>query len=192
MKGTISGIIMLSIGLALCWHTDLRATDIYKTFDENGDPVYTDQPPTPESKPITLRELSVVDAPTYSRARTTQQSDPADAPPSMNELRRTFRDFRMVSPAPEQNIWGTGNTVTLAWDAGAPLMEGMSVIFYIDGQAVTQPTSEATFTSGQLDRGQHTAKVDLIDANNTVLVSAPTVTFYIMQQSVNNQSRRVP
>ncbi len=192
MKGTITGILALTLAFALSWSETLAATDIYKTYDAEGNPVYTDQPPTPESKPITLRQLSVVEAPSYSSVPTTQQqSDPEDAQPSTNEMRMTFRDFRLVSPAPEQNIWGTGNTVTLAWDAGgAPLLEGMAVIFYIDGQPVTEPTRSSTFTSERLDRGQHTARADLVDSNNSVLVSAPAVTFFIMQQSVNRARRR--
>lgn len=195
MKGTMGrfnlGLMGLSLALACGLSTSVHATDIYKTFDENGDPVFTDRPPTPESRPISLRELSVVEAPDYSAVRGAQaQAEPTSDQPTLNELRRNFREFRLVSPAPDQNIWGTGNTATLAWDAGAPLAEGMSVAFYIDGQRVAEPSQNSTFTTGRLDRGEHTARADLLDAGGRVVVSAPGVTFYIMQQSVNNARRR--
>ncbi len=191
MKVILSGFMVLILALACSWSPALYATDIYKTYDANGDPVYTDRPPTPESKPISLRALSIVEAPDYSSVQTAQpQTDTDDTPPTLNEMRRDFRDFRLISPAPDQNIWGTGNVATLAWDAGAPLLAGMFVIFYIDGQPVTDATRAATFTSERLDRGTHTAKADLLDADGRVVMSTPAVTFYIMQQSVNNAPRR--
>ena len=191
MKVILSGCIVLILTLGCSWSSSLYATDIYKTYDANGDPVFTDRPPTPESKPISLRALSIVEAPSYRSSQTAQsQTSTDDNPPTLNEMRRNFRDFRLVSPAPDENIWGTGNEVTIAWDAGAPLADGMAVIFYIDGQPVTEATSQASFTSGRLDRGAHTARADLLNANNRVVMSTPEVTFYIMQQSVNNAARR--
>ena len=38
---------------------------VYKTVDENGNVVYTDQPPADGSRPIKLKELSVIEAPVY-------------------------------------------------------------------------------------------------------------------------------
>lgn len=191
MKGTFTGLMVLLPALAFSWSADVHATDIYKTYDENGDPVYTDQPPTPESKPISLRELSVVEAPNYGPVSSNQQSqsDSENDQPAPNELRRMFRDFRLVSPTQDENIWGTGNTVTLTWDAGRALSDGMSVMFYIDGQPVSDQTQQTTLTSERLDRGTHMAKVDLMDSQGRVIMSTPAVTFFIMQQTVNQQRR---
>lgn len=195
MKDTSLRTGLLAAALALASATDADAADIYKTYDENGNVVYTDRPPTPDSKPISLRELSVVDAPDYSAAARSpgqRTSDPGDGP-NPNELRMMYRDFKLVSPAPEQSIWGTGQVATIAWDAGQPLSEGMSVIFYLDDQAVTEPTRAATFSTEPLDRGQHSARVDLIGPDNRVIASAGPVTFYIRQNSrLFNQPGRVP
>jgi hypothetical protein len=169
--------------------------DIYKTYDENGNVVFTDRPPTPDAKPMSLRELSVVEAPQFPTRRSTQgqQDDDPDAAPTVNELRMMFRDFRLVSPAPNQNLWGTGQVATIAWDTSAPLTEDMSVIFYLDGQAVSEPTRAATFSTEPLDRGEHTARADLIGPNNRVIASAGPVTFFVMQNSrLFNQPRPGP
>lgn len=188
-----TGLLAVVLGLAAAM--DAGAADIYKTFDENGNVVYTDRPPTPDSKPISLRELSVVDAPDYSVTSTSgnqQASDPSGEP-TLNELRMMYREFKLVSPAPEQSIWGTGQVATIAWDAGQPLTDGLSVIFYLDDQAVTEPTRAATFSTDPLDRGQHSARVDLIGPDNRVIASAGPVTFYIRQNSrLFNQPGRVP
>jgi hypothetical protein len=184
MNIPVKGTVALLVILAMAVSTPLQATDVYKTFDENGNPIYTDRPPTPESKPISLRELSIVETPEYtSRGNSGQSSSQDDEELTMNELRAMYREFRLVSPAPDQNIWGTGNTATIAWDAGAALQSDMNVVFYVDGQAVSQPTRNATLTTERLDRGEHSARADLLDGQSRVVASTSPVTFFIMQQS---------
>jgi len=194
MMRLMTGTRLFLLTLALVASGSVGATDVYKTVDENGNPVYTDRPPTPDSVPISLRELSVVEAAVYGTAPGAQQSGSQDDDDALspNELRAMYREFRLVSPAPEQNIWGTGNTATIAWDAGAPLQPDMSVVFYLDGQAVSEPTRNATLTTERLDRGEHTAKADLLDADRSVIASTSPVTFYIMQQSRLNQNQARP
>ncbi len=160
------------------------ATDIYKTVDENGQVIYTDRPPTPDAKPISLRELSVVEAPTFAspqRQQAEQQS--TNDQMSINELRFMYRDFQLVSPAPEQNFWGTGQVATIAWDAGAPLQQGMSVMYFVNGEAVSDATTASTFNTEPMDRGEHTARVDLLGPNNQVIATAGPVTFFVKQNS---------
>ena len=159
------------------------ATDIYKTVDENGQIIFTDRPPTPDAKPISLRELSVVEAPTYSRPQRQTVEPGADGDLSTNELRVMYRDFRLVSPTPEQNFWGTGQVATIAWDSGAPLQEGMSVVYYVNGEAVSDATTNSTFNTQPMDRGEHTARVDLLGPNSQVIASAGPVTFHVKQNS---------
>ena len=177
--------------MLMAMSTSVLAADIYRTVDENGNVVYTDRPPTPDAKPITLRELSIVERPEYSAPTRTAPSEAEEADEmTMNQLRRRYREFRLVSPSPDQNFWGTSNIATLAWDAGASLMEGMSVVFYVDDQP-SEPTRAATFTTPRLDRGEHVARADLVDAGNRVIASADPVVFHIKQQQ-RARARAVP
>jgi hypothetical protein len=159
------------------------AKDIYKFVDANGQVIYTDRPPTPDSKPISLRELSVVEAPSYAQSRRESPDQATDDQPTMNELRFMYRDFKLVSPAPEQNFWGTGQVATIAWDAGAPLQQGMSVVYFVNGEAVSDPTTASTFNTEPMDRGEHTARVDLLGPDEQVIASAGPVTFFVKQNS---------
>lgn len=163
--------------------TPAAAQDIYKFVDENGNLVYTDRPPTPESEPIALRALSVVETPTFAGSRPTTQSEDESEGPSLNELRRRYRDFRLVSPAPDQNFWGTGQVATVAWDTSAPLGDGVSVVFYLNGEAVSEPTRQATFNTPPMDRGAHQARADLVTNDNRVIATAGPTTFHIKQNS---------
>ena len=108
MNLSISQCTLSVAALAVALALPAGAAEIYKTYDENGNPIFTDQAPEPGAEPITLRELSVVEAPEYARPdRAAGEGD--DATTSLNALRRQYRDFALVSPAPEQNFWGTGH-----------------------------------------------------------------------------------
>ena len=181
-------IIMLVTGALAA---SASADNIYRTVDENGNTVYTDRQPTPDAKPIRLRELSVVEAVTYAppASASTAQNALQDGM-TVDQMRRRYRGCRLVSPAPDQDYWGTGNIATLAWDAGEPLMDGMQVIFYVD-DVPSAPTRAAPYTTERLDRGLHQARAELLDRDNRVIATTDAVPFNIHQQSVRQQ-RAVP
>lgn len=183
MRVSIKNTWLLTFGLTVGAVMPATAAEIYKTVDENGNPVYTDRAPSPDAKPITLRELSVVETPTYTGRTSAADADDDDGGDTLNDLRARYRDFRLVSPAPEQNYWGTANTAQIAWDTAAPLGSDLGVVFFIDGQPITEPTRNAAVTTERLDRGEHRASADLVNSEGTVVASAGPVTFFIMQQS---------
>lgn len=164
--------------------------EVYKVVDENGNVTYTDQAPGPDAKPLALRELSVISpqvtAPKDGAEQTGTDAAAGDQEEvtSIRELRRGYRDFRIVSPTPEQHIWGTGNEVTVAWDAQYKLQPGMMVTFYVDGKA-QPPTAQQAITVGRLDRGEHKVYAELFDSRNRRITTTEPVTFFIRQWSVN-------
>lgn len=174
-----------TLALLLAGVAPAQAADIYKTVDENGNVVYTDRPPEPGAEPLTLRELSVVETPSYPSRKAAAGDSEGPEELTVNQLRQRYRDFRLVSPEPESNLWGTGNSATLSWSTGEPLVNGMAVVYYLDGVAVMGPTQAPSFTSGQLDRGEHQASAQLLDINGNVVARTEPVTFYIMQNSRN-------
>ncbi|MDX1381112.1 MAG: hypothetical protein R3233_08320, partial [Xanthomonadales bacterium] len=152
----------------------------------------------PGAEPMDLPELSVVEPPpkTYLPGREPKaegdEEASGDADLSLGDLRRLYRDFRIVSPAPEQSFWGTGNDATVAWAAGQPLQPGMSVVITVDGQR-QEPTVQPTLVLQQMDRGEHTVGAELLDERNRRIASAEPVTFFIHQNSVNfNQPSAQP
>lgn len=167
---------------------------VYETRDENGNVIYTDQPPGPDARPMDLPGLSVI------------SPDPAGAPPELpagegeegaeavtdiRELRRGYRDFRLVSPEPEANLWGTGNEAVAAWETRYALQEGMQVTFVLDGRSM-EPTTDSSMVLGDLDRGEHVVYAELRDARGRFVARTDPVTFYVKQHSVNFGPRPQP
>lgn len=178
MPGLLSAtLVLLPAGAALA--------QVYKTVDENGNVVYTDKAPNADAKPMDLPELSIVEAPSYEQPAKRARAGAANEDGQVTDigaLRRGYRDFRIVSPMPEQNFWGTGNTASIAWDTRFELQQGMQVVVYLDGKA-EPPTTSRVMTTPQLDRGEHKVSAELQDADGRTIASAPEVTFYIKQQS---------
>ena len=167
--------------------------EVYKTIDENGNVVYTDQPPGPDAIPMELPGLSIISAQKPLAPPVIASSVPASGGPepeaqqevtSIRELRRGYRDFAIVSPTQGQTIWSTGNETSIAWNTRYRLQRGMNVIIYVDGAALP-PTTVTVTTVGPLYRGEHNVRAELIDARNRRIASTKPITFHIKQYSVN-------
>ncbi len=180
-------IVVLAAGLLM---TGPAQPEIYKTVDEAGNVVYTDQPPDESAEPMDLPELSVVEA-VQAAPRAASQPDPSDEEEvtSVRDLRRGYRDFAIVSPQPEETIWGTGNEVLVAWNTQYRLQPGMKVTFYVDGES-RETSTESSITLSRLNRGAHTVYAELWDARNRKIATTQPVTFYIQQYSVNYGANR--
>lgn len=165
------------------------AGEIYKVVDKDGNVTFTDQKPAAGAEPMDLPPLSVVetDAPpvAVSNATAGAEAEAAeeDKPLSARELRRLYRDFRIIQPQNEETFWGTANTVVVSWGSTEPVAEGMKVRLYVNGEARDVPPAGSV--SLTLNRGEHTIYAELRDAGNRRITTTDTVTFFVKQHSAN-------
>lgn len=169
--------------------------EVYKTVDKDGNVVYTDQPPEPGAEPMKLRELSVVPVPQYaSKDKAVQTAGLEEGQDvDLGALRRGYRDFSLVSPVQDQSFNGTGNVATIAWETRFELQPGMSVIVYIDNQALP-PSTATVINTPPLDRGEHQVRAELVDEQQRRIASAGPVSFHVRQESAlfNNAPTPTP
>jgi hypothetical protein len=162
---------------------------VYKVVDEEGNVIYTDTPPADGSKPIELRPISVIEAPTYEQTpRADEESSEGEDAKEMSigYLRKNYKDFAIVAPKQEESIWNPQKGITVAWNVGYRLQEGMQVTVFLDGtQQAT--TSEQIIPLTGLERGEHTITAELKDAKNRKIASAEPVTFFIRQPTIYNR-----
>ena len=163
--------------------------DVYKVVDAEGNVTYTDQAPSDGAAPMVLPELSVVDtdyvAETPAGADTAAGSDAGateDSGPTPREMRKMFKDFHITRPSQEETFWGTANSVVISWGSSTPLLPGMSVRLFIDGQS--QANAQNGMYAVTLDRGEHQVYAELLDARGRRVVTSPTVTFFVKQHSI--------
>lgn len=178
-------IIILSIMLFALVPASQSFAQIYKVVDENGNVIFTDEPPHPGAEPMVLPEISVIetdlaDAP----AQGAGVADSEDEEMSPRELRRRFSDFRILEPQPDQTISGTGNTVVISWGSDAAYQDGMAVSVVVDGRTFdSEPTGNLSVT---LDRGEHQVYAILKDARGRRIITSDIVTFNVFQASRRN------
>jgi hypothetical protein len=160
--------------------------EIYKVVDEDGNVTYTDQKPSPDAQPVQLRGLSIISPQQPTTQPPSQRKDEAaaeeEAVTSIRDLRRGYRDFALVSPEPDQTIWGNETPMTVVWNTRYALQPGMLVTVYLNG-APQPPTSSPAVNIGRLNRGSHQVYAELTDARNRPIATTQTVEFHIRQHS---------
>jgi len=155
------------------------AQDIYKTVDENGNVVYTDQKPSDDAEPVKLRELTVVE-PVEIGDPSAVAGDGQPPPAGLADI-----NVRIVSPEPEETIWNTAYEMNVAVSLSASKPSGARLAYLIDGveRAVT---GDLQVSLDEVWRGEHQVMVELRDEDGRVISASDPVTFYMRQASALN------
>jgi hypothetical protein len=155
------------------------ADDIYRWVDSNGQAHYSDMP-LDGAELVDLSPAQTYTAPgiaASSSAGRRARSEPESA----------YESFSIVSPSEEETIWNTGGVITVSVRPSPALRPGHSISISYDGRIVT--ASQGRETSVRLSdmyRGEHRISAEIRDRFGNRLMSAPTVTFFYRQTSVNN------
>jgi hypothetical protein len=178
---TVTMLLLLTVAFGQAY------AQVYKTVDEDGNVVYTDQAPKDGSEPMELPPLSIVEAPKYEELTRPAADVAADEDEgremSLRQLRNRYRGFAIISPENEQSLWNPQGLITMAWQAPYPLQQGMQVRASMDGEQIGL-TSDRVIPITRLERGAHTLEAVLVDARGRTIATADTVTFFIRQPSV--------
>ena len=169
--------------------------EVYKVIDEDGNVTYTDKAPDASAVPLKLRALSVISpqkpSPSAQAGKEVvgAEGDPDDAETSIRKLKEGYRDFSIVSPAPDQTFWGTENTVPIGWNTRYALQPGMKAVIYVDGEA-REETANSMVNLDKVWRGTHEVHAELVDGRNRIIATTGKVTFHMRQYSAQFNARR--
>ena len=172
-------------------------SEVYKTVDEDGNVVYTDQAPEPGAVPLDLPKLSIISpqAPTKRPVVTSMPEEPGvnDEPgqevTSLKKLRRSYRDFAITHPTQDQTFYATETKMQVAWTTQYVLHKGMTVVLFVDGES-QPPTRNPVFNLSDVWRGEHVVSAELRDARNRRIAATTPVTFHMKQNSAIFTARR--
>ena len=177
---TRSSVAILSIAalLAIAPLLPVSAQDIYKTVDENGNTVYTDQKPSDDAQPVKLRELTVVDSVDLGN----QQAVGGEGEASGNASGAPEFGLGIVTPGAEETVWNTAYTLTVQVQADRELPSGTRLAYLVDGE-VRSTTRAQSVEIEEVYRGEHTLSVELRASDGRVLDRAGPITFFMRQHS---------
>ena len=162
-----------------------RDLERFTYVDEDGNVTFTDQRPADGGTPMDLPPLSVIETDIQVPEPQAEGAEAAaeSQEPTPRDLRRQFRDFRIIQPANEETFWGTANTVVVSWGSSQPALPEMSALLYVNGEP--QEVASQGSTTLTLDRGEHQVYAELRDSRKRRIITTDTVTFFVKQHSVN-------
>lgn len=156
----------------------LAGADIYKSTDADGNVVFSDTP-RPGAKKIVLPPTPVYSFPTPAPA--------AGAPSSgASAANAHYSQLRIVRPAPGETVRDNTGAVDVSVALTPPLntQAGHKLLVALDGNTLTQQENATQIKLSNLDRGVHTLKATVLDANGQVQISSQSLTFYMKRESV--------
>jgi len=163
----------------------LAADQIYRSTDDQGNPLFTNQPPSRDAKPMKLPPLTtmppVQSAPAQNQAQT---SDQGQAPPGGPPYAGVHITYPPAGEAVRHNGGLVPFRVALE-PKGTKLRPGHQVRILLDGKARATGTSLQE-TVSPVDRGPHTVRAEVLDQAGQVIVESPPVKFFLLRASVGN------
>jgi hypothetical protein len=91
----------------------------------------------------------------------------------------------ITQPAHQGTIHDNTGTVAVAVSLqGADLAAGRHLRVLLDGKLYGEQLRTLSFTMRNVDRGEHSLSVTLVDDTNAVVTASPTITFYLQRASV--------
>ncbi|MEH6515733.1 MAG: DUF4124 domain-containing protein [Halioglobus sp.] len=151
------------------------SAQVYRTTDENGNVVFTDQPPNSNAEQITINPTNTAPA-TEVRVATPGPVSP------LNEEEGEI-DYKVKVTAPEEGStipMGTGSFTVIA-SVSPSLEDGETLQLLMNGTAHGEPQSQNSWDLVNVRRGEHSIVVARYDADGDVQASSDAVHVLVLR-----------
>lgn len=171
------GIVIAATSL---FFSHAAAAAVYKSVDEHGNVVFTDDP-VGHGEPLNLPPLSTVPPPQYRPVPQNQAGKNAD------EAESAYQQVAITSPTQDETLRdNTGNIrVAANVDPSLNAAAGDRLQYFLDGQTFGEPGVEEQLLIPNLPRGTHTVSVAVVGPSGEEVKRSEEVRFYLHRQSVN-------
>ncbi len=176
--------VTLLVSAALWGLHGASASEVYRTVDEHGNVMFTDQPPEGDVEAESIGDINV-GQPLEVRERRQDRQAANDAEEDVDAL---YDGVEIVfPPAEEATRRVTGDVpvrVSLKPD-DAELAPGHRVRIVVDGTSEGEaPSTEVVV--GPLNPGPHNLRAEVVTAEGETIVTSPEIKFYLIRQTANN------
>ncbi|GLQ33499.1 DUF4124 domain-containing protein [Litoribrevibacter albus] len=180
MKNSVIFTSVLALALTC---TNTVHAKVYKWVTEDGTVVYSDQP-HPEAEVLNIEPLHPYKAPSYNQPQeTTIESEKAQ----VNATSR-YSSVTIDSPEHEANIQGSAGSFTVAVSSNPALKKGDKYQLLIDGKALGAPTNLTQFNVQNINRGEHSIAVQILDKQGENVITSPSITVFIHRPTVKRKT----
>jgi hypothetical protein len=175
-----TALILLGVLLAAA-----ASATTYKWVDSKGVTHYSDRP-EPGAEIVELQPAQTFDAPTPAGGQRPKARD--------QQATDTVRyQLDVWKPENNETFQNTGNIVPVRLRLEPDLQDGHAIWVYMDGKRVDGLAASGTsFDVPAVERGTHTLTVVVADLTGKTIVSSPSITFHLHQQSLLAPNRVRP
>lgn len=153
---------------------------VYRSVGPSGEVIFSDQP---------SKGAQQIDVP--PPASNTYQPVPApNFTPYVPPAKRTSQPeaiyslFYVSFPGKEETLWADTGEVTIQLMLEPGLQAGHGLVYIVDGQAI--PHNGLSLLQTNVSRGEHKVSVEIRDNAGTVVLTTPTVTYFVRRPTVKN------
>lgn len=166
-------IILLLLGISLA---PLAMGEVYRSVDESGNVIYSDQP-SPEAEKIRIDEVQTIDPGAVPAFEYTE--------PKAKEDKNTnrYQTLAIGYPVNDTSVRSNNGDITVEVNIQPVLKPGHVLALSLDGTEVMTGGGR-TFNLTNLDRGEHTLTVAVKLPSGKELQRSPAVTFTVQRHSI--------
>ncbi len=160
----------------------LGAADVYRWTDADGQAHYTDRPePGAERVTIDVGPRASRPAGGASPSSNTQAPDDGTGPAVFS-----YQSLTITTPAQEQVLWNIEGQLDVAAVVQPALQSGHALQFYLDGRMAQADLGSTRTQYLEVFRGEHSLRVEVVDAVGKTLITSPTSRFFVRQSALPN------
>ena len=165
------------------------AEEIYRSTDEDGNPLFTDEPPSDDAEPVELDPLTTVPGPDTGNGGIEEAQGGEGADGSAGQQGPVYRALTVTYPPADQAVRHNGGLVPVRValePEGTGLREGHQVEVMLDGEVRGRGAS-LQVTLSAVSRGPHTVRARVVDASGRPVISSPPVDFMLLRAALGNE-----
>jgi hypothetical protein len=164
------------------------AADIYKTVDENGNVVFSDQP-AKEAEKVEVQAPITFDSSALTRPNETGNKNNPEADPANFKYSR----LEITSPANDTAIRDNAGNFELSYVVEPRALPQHSVQLMMDGKVHTRVSQSGTIEFQNVDRGTHVFQLRVVrKSNKKVLEKGPASSVSILRHSSSPKPVHLP
>lgn len=172
MKLAIKGIVLF----VLAWGISIGHAEVYKVVDpETGEVNYTDTPPPlGKSEKLRLPQVNTQPGATPSEEDSNKKEDTKPI---------AYQTVEILEPADDSTIPPGQLNVVIQVRVTPTLQDGHHLQILFDGKALGPPASTTSWVVGDLVRGAHNIRAQIVDSNGDILKESKEVRIHIKRSS---------
>ena len=152
---------------------------VYKSVDEQGNVVYTDQ------QSSNAEEIKNPSPNTIKMPRPLEKPAAEKTP----DTGTTYTSFAILSPAREETVRSNPGILSISMELkpGLDSKAGHSIAILVDGYVLIKNTTQTSVDIPDINRGTHTVEAVVHDRSGKSMIKSQSVTFFMKRESLLNK-----